>query len=369
MFKVICKINKLVVEQLNAISRYDCQPCEFSDYQMFDDHYDIQERTIKAMKAALLLEAVALDIAKPEYKNLANKLHYLDDLTDYRFIMLFDESAKLENVNVIFGSPWIYSAIIRNIKTDPTEEFITNTWQYISSWFVTPQQSEVDQNENFKTLWEKQFLFRLSAEATNDRLKGTIIKSDYQDGTQEQYYAIDTFFLMHLLSGKQNSQCIPLNNNLMISDKEDSEYSASAAIYDEFKANLPKLFGFKYLETLNNLRNCAYFSDDGVTIKATQILKGTGMKYTLDLAAGTKQHSSSLNYIEICQKLGGILLPINLVVKKAQEQCTKLINSHSEFANDILQEHIGSNELYHFNCLTFNETLSAIGNIEDLYIY
>ncbi len=362
MFKVICKIQKMILDnQIVAINRYDCIPCEFSDYQMFDDNnYSLKKRTDYMNDVAFFLELTSLNISKPEYHNLANKIYYLDDLTDYRYIGLFDDSTKVQNVHN-FGIPWIYSAIIRHMTPDYTSMLINSAWESVYSLFSNTPQNEQDEKENFKTIWEKQFLFSLPASVTTHRLKGTIEKSAFKDGTGKQYYGINTYFLKHLLSGKQNSKCEPINNKLAISYIEDSVQSPSDRIYDEFKANLPKLFGLKYLEFLDEYRSCksVYYN-----YKSTTMFLDNRDKFTLTPVLH-KQPFNQLIMIS-CKELGGYIVPLFGAADRFKESCAK---SPELVDFEAVLNHMGTNELYAFNCNTLNETIEAVGNISDFYIY
>ena len=363
MFKVICELDRIEVLELVGLRYKNCRPCEFNDYQMSGNISDPALRAAKAYHVAKKLEVMALEISTPEYKNLANKLYYVRDLSDYRHISLYDESDTITNVIKVFDNPWIYSAIIKlHVPSALDQMFIAS--QSLISWLGSKPVTEMNQNkpEEFYTLWQKSYLFHIPETEFHDRLLGTIQKSDFNDGSNKKYYGIDKYFLTYLLAGKENSKCVPLHidqiENALIY-KDEQAIIQQDDIYEDYKASLPKLFGLEFLEKLSKWRSCISNNNEG-----TILIIDEGDKFTLK-PKNYKVHS--ITEIKLCEGLSGTLASISMATENAQKACKEMIESSYSDSDD--QMHTARNDLYTFDCRTMEEALAAVGNFNDIYSY
>ncbi|WP_148299499.1 hypothetical protein [endosymbiont of Acanthamoeba sp. UWC8] len=363
MFKVICELDRFEVLGLIGLRYKNCRPCEFSDYQMSEGTSDSALRAVKAYHVAKKLEVMALEISTPEYKSLANKLEYVRDLSDYRHISLYDESDTITNVIKVFDNPWIYSAIIKLHIPSALDKILIASQSFLS-WFDSKPATDINKNkpEEFYTLWQKSYLFHIPETEFHDRLLGTIQKSDFNDGSNKQYYGIDKYFLTYLLAGKENSKCIPLHadqlGNALIY-KDEQVIIQQEDIYEDYKASLPKLFGLEFLEKLSRLRSCISNNNEG-----TILIIDEGDKFTLK-PKNYKAHP--ITEIKLCEGLNGMLASVSIAVKNAQAACKERIESSYPESDD--QMHTARNDLYTFDCHTMKEALTAVGNFSDIYPY
>ncbi len=365
MFKVICELGKLEFDKIVGLKYNNCQPCEFSNYQMFGDTYDPELRAEKAANASRRLNDGALDISKPEYKGLANKLYYLKDLSSYRYISIFDESTTVENVIKVFDVTWIYSAIIRLHSPTAIEQLLTIS-QKAFTWFNPTSTKEIKkvEVEKFYTIWEKRYLFHIPEPELNDKLLGTIQKGILYDGSDRNFHEIDKYFLTYLLSDKQNSKCIPITANQItyaLQDENNLVVTEQSNLYKAYKASLPKLFGLEFLEKLSILRACSKYGGSEIIVLKNEIEKFILKAKNYDCI------STTLNLINICENLGGNLLTVFERMKTFQAFCKGALGNGSDIIDFDLYS--AQNDLFSFDCYTIEESLTAVSIIEDIYMY
>lgn len=311
---------------------------------MFNTANTPELRIKQSSNIAKLFETIKLDLSNPEYQFLANKLHFISDLSNYRFIALFDGSTEAGNDERYFDCTLLYSSIIKLHPPSLLENLLTYARSIITSFSLNLE--EKTETEKFITIWEKRHPLIIPEIEAFKPLLGTIEESIDEDNGAKKSIIIDKYFLSYLFLNELNSKCLP------ILDTQNNTPLANDKIYEDYKFNLPKIAGLNFFERLNLLRGCL-ISDE----KQDPFIVNTNDVFILK----AKDHNYEINLISsssICQSLGGVLATTSDMVENMRTECEN-IPHFSQAKND----------LFSINCETINETISALGNIEDIFGY
>jgi hypothetical protein len=363
MFKIICELEKLIkpaTSKHQITSQYlafkNCKPCYFSDYQMFgefkqsDDRNHTIEKVVKFFNGNAQKGRKLLSLNEDAVNQLYNKLYYVNDLTSYRSIMLFEENPLVKDPDNNVDTPWIYSAIIRHIEPTETEKLKIFWNNYFSTIYSFNTVYNKISDMPYQVIWENLHSFYLGDGAKVEL--GIINKKDYTDQSHV-YYTIDKYFLRYLFKHQNNAKCLTENNLPLKSD--NSEH-----IYNEYKQALPELVMEEYIYSKMISRVCL------INNSRDYIIFLNGIEFNKNILESTYKNDNYYNsYIEICKSMKGSITTLQEMLVTKFEMCKNNILNYS-YQEKPGELNIG-NELYMFDCFKFAFSINFLGDLINKY--
>jgi hypothetical protein len=341
MFKVICEIYKEFNEVQNnyRLGFQNCQPCDFTNFHLFKN---FDQGAVRHERIQNTLDHIndlwPIHSEGNEYKELLRKVHYTEDLSEYRFIGIFEENSNVSNANKLSDYPLLFSAVIKYIDN-------LTYWQHLWLKYSPWAKSQENTAKKYITLLEKFYPFFMSEGEEAYKINGTIVADKNAVATGIGPYQVEKYFLTYLFLDQNNNLCDFPGENKQLNDNPE-------ILYNNYFDSVLKLFMMDFIHDAASSRVCTAHNGKYI-VKTYNSLPGSILHYTL---AESSDYYLYLKHLSnVCDDKSGMINALHPFLLKESDNCA------TSYYNKVFK----SNDLASLNCETFNDTISSFADVND----